>query len=114
MAKRDRPPALNALLGRGAVYSGDMTFEGRVRLDGRFEGRIYTDDVLEIGELGRLEGEVDAARVVVAGFVKGRVRARERLIVETTGRVEGEVIAQEIEALPGSSFDAQLRIGGES
>ena len=111
---RERPPKLNALLGRGAVYSGDMAFEGRVRLDGRFEGRIYTDDVLEIGELGRLEGEVDAARVIVAGTVDGKVRARGRLTVEATGCVKGEVVALEIDAAPGSRFSARMQIGTET
>ncbi len=107
---RDEAP-LNALLGRGAHYSGELAFEGRVRLDGHFEGRIYTDDLLEIGEPGRLQGEVDAARVVVSGTVDGKLIVRDRLVIERTGTVHGEVQAKELEVHPGATLRATITAG---
>jgi cytoskeletal protein CcmA (bactofilin family) len=108
---RDKEPALNALLGRGAYYSGDLSFEGRVRLDGHFEGRIYTDDLLEIGELGLLEGEIDAAFVRVAGRVDGKLRVRQRLTLESSGRIYGEIDARELEVRPGATLRATVVSG---
>ena len=108
---RERDPALNALLGRGAFYSGNLSFEGRVRLDGHFKGRIYTDELLEIGELGRLDGEIDAARVRVAGRVEGVLRVRELLTVESTGRVYGEIDATEMEVHAGATLRATVVSG---
>jgi cytoskeletal protein CcmA (bactofilin family) len=105
----ERP--LAALLGRGATYSGEMSFEGRVRVDGSYKGRIHTEDVLEIGEGGVVDGEVDAATLVVAGTVVGKVRARERVIVEATGTVRGHVDAATLEVRPGAKFDATLKVG---
>ncbi len=111
---REKEPALNALLGRGAFYSGDMSFEGRVRLDGHYEGRIYTDDLLEVGELGHLEGEIDAAKVRVAGRVDGVLRVRELLVIEPTGRVYGEIDARELEVHPGARLRAAVVSGRDS
>lgn len=111
---REKEPALNALLGRGAFYSGNMSFEGRVRLDGHFEGQIYTDDLLEIGELGRLEGEIDAARVRVAGRVDGVIRVRELLVIEPTGSVYGEIDAHELEVHPGATLRATVVAGRDA
>ena len=110
MSTPERP--LAALLGRGATYTGEMSFEGRVRVDGTFRGRIYTDDTLEIGESGTVDGEIDAAFVVVAGVASGGIRARERLVLQPTGTLRGKVDAKALEAHPGGKVDATVRIGG--
>jgi len=102
---------LNALLGKGAVYEGDLSFEGRVRVDGLFRGRVYTEEVLEIGPEGRIEGEVDAAVVVLAGTVVGTLEVRELLVVQPGGLARGEVRAKLLEVRPGGRFEAQVHIG---
>lgn len=37
-------------LGKGVDFKGTAQFEGTVRVDGRFEGEMHTDDTLIIGE----------------------------------------------------------------
>ncbi len=108
-----RPPArpLAALLGRGAQFGGDLSFEGRVRVDGTFKGRIFTEDTLEIGAPGVVDGEIDAAVLIVAGTASGKIRARDRLVLEATGTLKGQVDAPAIEAHPGGKIDAVLRVG---
>ncbi len=103
---------LNALLGRGATYEGDLSFEGRVRVDGLFRGRIFTEEILEIGEEGRIEGEVDAHTLVVAGMVDGTVRVGGVLRVESTGRLHGEVEAETLVVREGARLNARVRCGG--
>ena len=49
MSDIPRELSLNAVMGHGAHYEGDLSFEGRVRVDGTFVGRIYTEDCLEVG-----------------------------------------------------------------
>jgi cytoskeletal protein CcmA (bactofilin family) len=105
------PAPLAALLGKGARYSGDLTFEGRVRVDGHFKGQIHTEDVLEVGESGVVEGHVDAATLVVSGRVAGSIRATQRLIVTRTGNVSGDVDAAQLEVEVGACFDAKVRVG---
>lgn len=111
MAEARALPPLAALLGKGARYSGDLTFDGRVRVDGHFKGRIHTEDVLEIGEGGVVEGDVDAATLIVSGRVSGTVRATRRLTVTRSGSVLGEVDAASVEIEPGARLDARIRSG---
>lgn len=106
---KERP--LAALLGRGAQFGGDLSFEGRVRVDGAFRGRIYTEDTLEIGEPGLVEGEIDAAVLIVAGTASGRIHARDRIVLEATGTLRGQVDAATIEVHPGGRVDATLKVG---
>ncbi len=109
MAPKDRH--LNALLGKGATYEGDLSFEGRGRIDGVFRGQIDTDDVLEIGESGRIEGDVDAETLIVAGRIEGKVRVRALLTVESTGCIQGEVDAASLVTRQGARLRATIIVG---
>ena len=53
--KGQKPDPPLTVMGPGTYYDGDLTFEGRVRVDGHFEGRLYTEDVLEVGTDGRID-----------------------------------------------------------
>jgi cytoskeletal protein CcmA (bactofilin family) len=109
LAEREQP--LAALLGKGARYTGEMSFDGRVRVDGQFSGRIFTEDVLEIGESGVVDGQIDAATLVVAGTAKGDIRVRDRLVLQPTGRLLGKVDARSLEVRPGGRIEAEVRAG---
>ena len=75
MLKRDDAPFtpapasgdLNALLGRGSEFEGKLTFEGTVRIDGKFTGNIVTNDVLVVGEGAKIQGAHAAASQTVEG-----------------------------------------------
>lgn len=110
--EREQQRPLSALLGQGSTWSGDLSFEGRVRVDGIYRGRIYTEDVLEVGAGGLVSGEVEVATLIVAGTAEGNVRARARLIIEATGCVRGKVEAAVLEIRPGGRLEAEARIGG--
>ena len=103
-----RPP-LSGFLGPGAAWRGDLSFEGRLRIDGSFEGRIYSDDILEVGRTGRIAGDVDVARARVAGVVDGTLRVRESLVVEETAVLRGEVLAKRLRVAQGASIEARVQ-----
>ena len=113
LRKQVAEPPLNAVMGPGSHYTGDLTFEGRVRIDGHFTGRIYTEDLLELGAEGILEGEIDVARAVLFGEVRGRIRVREHLLVHPTGRINGELDAGIVELRAGARIDGKVIIRGE-
>lgn len=105
---------LRALFGPGARHEGDLAFEGRVRVDGTFVGRLYTEEVLEIGETGCVEGEAHVARAVVAGRFVGQLRCREHLRLTATAVVEGAVDAGVLECAPGARISGAVQVrGGE-
>ena len=94
----DRPP-LAAVMGADAHYEGDLRFDGRVRVDGHFSGRIYSEDLLEVGRDGIIEGEADVCRAVVAGEIRGRIRVREHLLLESTAKVNAVMDVGVLEVL---------------
>ena len=104
---------LSALMGPGAFYEGDLSFEGRVRVDGHFRGRVYTEDLLEVGPAGLVEGAADVARAVVWGKVEGILRVRERLVIHGGGEVAGKLDAGILDLRPGARLSGDIRVAGK-
>lgn len=102
-----------AVFGPGTHHQGDLSFEGRVRVDGTFSGRLYTEESLEVGVDGLVEGEVDVARAIVAGRLAGRVRVREHLLLQATGSIDGLLDAGVAEIQPGARVSGSVRITGQ-
>jgi cytoskeletal protein CcmA (bactofilin family) len=105
---------LGAVLGPDAHHQGDLSFEGRVRVDGQFTGRLYGEDALEIGASGVVDGEIDVAEAIVAGTVRGSLRVRGLLVIEASAAVDGLIDAGLLEVRPGARLRGELRVRGEA
>ena len=109
---RPVPPPYAALFGPGARYEGDFAFEGRVRIDGHFVGRIYSEEELEIGPDGLVEGDLDVARAVISGTVRGSLRAREQLTLRAGARISGKLDVGLLLIEPGARVEGTVLIHG--
>lgn len=110
-APRARPAnQLNAFLGDGCIYEGKLTFEGRVRIDGKFTGEIFSNDTLEVGPDAEIEAEIDVSTVIVAGKVTGNINARGRCDLRGPGIVVGNITSPIVTMEEGVRFDGQMRM----
>ena len=83
---------MNAVLGRGSSFEGKLTFEGTVRIEGKFKGEIHTSDTLVIGEGALVEAEVFAGSIVVTGGeVNGNLHAKQLIELERSAKVRGNL-----------------------
>lgn len=115
MASKDLTPApgeIAALLGRGTEFRGKLVFEGRVRIDGHFEGEVHGDGVLVVGEGAVLDGTLDVGSLLVlGGVVRGRVRARELVELHADSHVAADLETPRLFVDKGARFDGQCRMG---
>jgi cytoskeletal protein CcmA (bactofilin family) len=119
MLKRDElnsvPAAsgdLNALLGRGSEFEGKLTFEGTVRIDGKFTGTIVTNDVLVIGEGAKVQAEITAGTVIVHGEISGNVKAKSAIELHHPARMKGNVETPSLMIEKGVIFEGQTKMDG--
>ena len=95
---------LTALLGRGTRFEGKLHFEGRVRIDGTFQGEIRSDGTLVIGEGARVHADVYVGTLIVkGGTLAGLVQAIESIELHVPAQVTGRLTAPEIFMNRGSS-----------
>ncbi|HJK89380.1 MAG TPA: polymer-forming cytoskeletal protein [Polyangiaceae bacterium LLY-WYZ-15_(1-7)] len=114
MTSKDLTPApgeISALLGRGTEYSGRLTFEGRVRIDGRFDGAIFSEGMLIVGEGAEIEADIDVGTLIVlGGRVKGGVRARKLVELHAPCHVIGDIETPQIFIDRGVLFEGQCHM----
>ena len=105
---------ITTLLGRGASFEGKLTFEGTVRIDGRFKGEVFSDDTLVIGEGAVVEAEIDIGEVIVQGTVVGNIKAKRSIEIHAPGRVKGDLHTPSLQIDKGVIFEGRSFMEGAS
>src|SRR5512146_2392592 len=84
-----RPGEVHTLLGKGSEFEGKLTFEGQVRIDGKYNGQIQTKDLLVVGEGAKVTADISAGHVIINGTVEGTIRATTLVELHPPARVKG-------------------------
>lgn len=103
---------LNALLGRGSEFEGKLTFEGTVRIDGKFTGSIVTNDVLVIGEGAKVSAEITCGTVIVHGELNGNLKAKTAVELHHPARMKGNIETPSLMVEKGVIFEGQTKMDG--
>jgi len=103
---------ISTLLGKGASFEGKLTFEGTVRVDGKFKGEVFSDDVLVVGEGAYVEAEIDIGEIIVQGTVVGNIKAKRSIEIHAPGRVKGDIHTPSLQIDKGVMFEGRSFMEG--
>ena len=103
---------IKAYLGEDTVFSGTLSFNGVVRIDGKMDGEVNTDDTLIVGENGVLEADINAGTVICRGKIKGTIQASKRIEIHTNSEVVGNISAPALLVENGAIFDGNCDMTG--
>ena len=101
---------LNSLIGENSVFEGKFYIAGSLKIDGKFEGEVKTEEELIVGESGKVKTDIYAKRVTVAGTVIGNIDAEEEVKLLSTGKVLGNVTAPKVYIENGVMIKGEVRI----
>ena len=104
---------LDGHLGEGTEVKGTLRFEGAVRIDGKFSGKIISPATLILGPGAAVDGELQVAQLEVHGVLKGTVHARERVTIHSSGKVEADLKTQRLVIEPGAFFQGRCEMARE-
>jgi cytoskeletal protein CcmA (bactofilin family) len=113
MKKQNDDAKIKAYMGEDTVFNGSLNFEGTVRIDGKFEGQVITEDTLIIGETGYLKAEISAGIVVCMGRVEGTISASKKIEIHSTSRVVGNVKSPAVYIELGGVLDGSCDMTGK-
>lgn len=80
-----------AFLGKDTEFEGKLSFQGSVRIDGRFKGEIFSDGTLMVGESAVIESDIQISHIIVNGEIRGNIRADKRIEIHAPGKVFGNI-----------------------
>ena len=103
---------IDSLIGATTRIEGNVFFSGGLRVDGAVRGNVAAlpeqPGTLVISEHARIDGEVQAAHIVVNGTINGPVDSRETLELQASSRVKGDVHYKSIEIQQGAVIEGRL------
>jgi cytoskeletal protein CcmA (bactofilin family) len=98
-------------IGRGVEVSGQITFQERLQVDGRVMGKIASSTgALVIGEMGRIEAQIEVGICVIHGTVQGDVMASARIEIHRTGKVNGDLVTPSLLVEEGAVFNGSVKM----
>jgi cytoskeletal protein CcmA (bactofilin family) len=109
-----RNDIINSTIGLGSSFEGKFFISGALRIDGKFEGEIKTDDELTIGPAGKVRTNIFAKSIVVAGTVVGNLKAEEEVRLLETGKVLGDIHAPVVVMSRGVQIQGNVIVTGGS
>src|SRR5208282_2729926 len=83
-------------LGSDVEIKGNLKFSGELTFEGKLEGDIQTDGVLNLGDSASVNGNINAQSVIVRGKVNGNVTAKEKIEIKTKAELFGDIRAAKL------------------
>lgn len=91
MGRAEAKEEVKAFLGEGTEFKGLLSFEGTVRIDGKFEGEVVSKDTLILGESAILNAEISIGTIIVRGKMTGNIVAANKIEIRSKGEVIGNI-----------------------
>jgi len=101
---------ISAFIGLGTEFQGQLTFEGVIRLDGRFSGEIHSSGTLIIGETAHVNAEINVETVIVSGEVHGNIKARNRVEFHAPAKFYGNIVSSVLTIDEGVVFEGNCEM----
>ena len=103
---------IDSLIGATTRIEGNVIFSGGLRVDGMIRGNVSAvadqPATLAVSADARIDGEVEAAHIVVNGTINGPVHATETLELQAGSKVKGDVYYKTIEIHAGAVVEGRL------
>ncbi|ODS30511.1 MAG: Polymer-forming cytoskeletal [Candidatus Scalindua rubra] len=97
-----------------AKIKGTIKFDGAMRVDGKVEGKIVTDNgELFVGETGTVEATVKTRSAVIEGRVDGNITASDKVVLKQKARLIGDLQAKKLVIEDGVVFVGQCNVNHE-
>lgn len=96
---------VTGVLDKGSEFDGILSFEGAFRIGGVFRGKIFTDDILIIGEGASVDAEIEVGTLILSGELKGSVTARERVEIHFPAVFRGNIQTPSLMVADGVVFE---------
>ncbi len=111
--KGPKSDSISTFLGSDASVEGTLSFQGTIRLDGKFKGKIAsTGGTVIVGEQAVVDADLTVGIAIVMGEMKGTIDASERIELYPPGRIAGDIQAPVIAIEEGGVFNGHCVMTG--
>jgi cytoskeletal protein CcmA (bactofilin family) len=102
-----QPIGFETVIGANATFEGNFSSSSNVRVDGTFTGTININGNVLVGETAKINADLHAKNISIAGAVRGNVHGKKVQLLRT-GRVWGDINATALTTEEGAFIDGKI------
>ena len=111
--KKRKFVAITTLIDKDIVISGDTTYTGGIRIDGKINGNLKVNgeegSLLIMGHGSKITGDVEVEKAIINGEINGNVKCNDYLELNTNAIINGNIEYDIIEVHEGSKINGILK-----
>jgi cytoskeletal protein CcmA (bactofilin family) len=107
------PIGFETVIGASCQIEGKFKSNSNVRIDGVLSGALEVAGNMLVGETAKIEADIHARNISIAGAVRGNVYGKKVQILRT-GRVWGDIHATALTTEEGAFIDGKITMLGHS
>lgn len=100
----------DVIFGKTAKFTGTISCEGSIRMDGKGVGDLKSEGDVLIGPEAALEGNIEAGNIEISGEVHGNVKATGAFRIFETGVLFGDINVSSFAIDEGGVFEGMCHI----
>ena len=96
------------------VVKGEIASKNDIRIDGSFEGKIYSEGRVVVGEKAYIKGDIICTNVDFWGSLEGNFYVKDTLFLKNTAKVKGELHTKRLQVDLDSMVDGSCHMLDEA
>lgn len=101
-------------LSAGTVFTGEISSPTDIRIDGTFEGKIYSKGRVVVGEKAYIKGDIVCSNVDFWGKMDGNFYVKDTLSLKSTSKVTGDLHIKRLQVELDAKFDGSCQMISEA
>lgn len=98
----------------GTVVKGEISSTNDIRIDGTFEGKIFSKGRVVVGEKALIKGDIVCTNVDFWGTMEGNFYVKDTLSLKSSSRVKGDLHIKRLQVELDARFDGSCQMISES
>ncbi len=96
------------IIRKGLVVRGEFSGEGDLQVGGQLEGRIELTGTVVILEGAKVQADISATEITVAGVVRGNLIASSKVELSSTGQLVGDARSKVVIIQDGAMVNGRI------
>ena len=111
-------PSVNAnevsRISTGTIVKGEISSSNDIRIDGTFEGKIYSKGRVVVGEKATIKGDIVCTNVDFWGTMEGNFYVKDTLSLKSSSKVKGDLHIKRLQVELDAKFDGTCQMISEA
>jgi cytoskeletal protein CcmA (bactofilin family) len=102
------------LIAQETTIVGDIITLGNIRIEGKVEGGLKSQNKIVIGDSAIVTGDIHALEAEVSGHIDGEIHCTGTLYLKKTSYINGDIYATKLIIENGAIFNGKCNMTGDA